>query len=104
MTKDEIDTSGAPHPGIRSTSPPSKEGEMQALNAWMREPDYAENFSLEDMASWINRRPIALVARLAAIEQSTRPPSLVDREAVARIIEEHTCAGYADDKVLGIYQ
>lgn len=29
-----------------------------AVYAWMREPDYVENASLEWMADWVNRRPI----------------------------------------------
>jgi hypothetical protein len=39
---------------------------MSKINEWIREPDYAEDFSLEKMADWLNRRPIAEVARLAA--------------------------------------
>jgi hypothetical protein len=39
--------------------------ELLALHEWMREPDWAENFSLEDMANWINRRPTHVTARLA---------------------------------------
>jgi NTP pyrophosphatase (non-canonical NTP hydrolase) len=40
--------------------------ELKALNDWMREPDFAENFSLAYITDWINRRPIATTARLAA--------------------------------------
>lgn len=40
--------------------------EMLALADWIREPDHAENFSLDDMVDWINRRPIATVTRLAS--------------------------------------
>jgi len=33
--------------------------DIETLRTWLREPDYAENFSLADMTDWINRRPIA---------------------------------------------
>lgn len=35
-----------------------------ALREWMREPDFAEEFSLDKVVEWINRRPIALLERL----------------------------------------
>jgi hypothetical protein len=44
--------------------------ELKALNDWMREPDFAENFSLEDISDWINRRPIHTTARLVGHAQS----------------------------------
>jgi hypothetical protein len=50
---------------------PSKE-ELQALHAWMREPDYAENFLLSDVIEWVNRRPTFTTARLAG-EPSSSP-------------------------------
>lgn len=56
--------------------------ELDALNEWIREPDYAESFTLEDMTDWLNRRPIAVVARLAAT-----PKAGVDREVIARTLE-----------------
>jgi hypothetical protein len=43
------------------------EAELLVLHEWMREPDWAENFSFEDMANWINRRPTGITARLAAL-------------------------------------
>lgn len=42
---------------------------------WMREPDYAENFSLEDLSIWLNRRPVAemcnVVDALSALPDAT---------------------------------
>lgn len=49
------------------------EVDIAALNEWIREPDYAEDFSLEKMADWINRRPIAMVARVLAGSAVSRP-------------------------------
>lgn len=39
-----------------------KRADLIALYEWLREPDYAENFSLEDMSEWMNRRPVAMVS------------------------------------------
>ncbi len=47
--------------------------DVQAVRAWLREPDYAESFSLNDVVDWMNRRPIAAFERLAASPAS--PPS-----------------------------
>jgi regulator of protease activity HflC (stomatin/prohibitin superfamily) len=38
--------------------------DLAALYAWIREPDHAEEFSLANIVDWINRRPIATIARL----------------------------------------
>ena len=35
----------------------------EAVMAWMREPDYVENASLEWVTDWINRRPLSSVIR-----------------------------------------
>lgn len=35
---------------------------LGAAQAWMREPDYASDFSLADLLKWGNRRPTALFA------------------------------------------
>lgn len=40
--------------------------ELQALHNWMREPDWADEFSLADIVNWMNRRPTGVTARLAA--------------------------------------
>jgi hypothetical protein len=48
---------------------------LKGLYDWMREPDYAEEFSLADMAAWINRRPIAIAARLAGVAPAGAPAS-----------------------------
>jgi hypothetical protein len=33
---------------------------------WMREPDHAEKFTFNDLNDWLDRRPVAEVARLTA--------------------------------------
>jgi hypothetical protein len=38
--------------------------ELQALHHWMREPHWAENFSLEDIVDWMNRRLTSVTHRL----------------------------------------
>jgi hypothetical protein len=59
--------------------------ELKALNDWMREPDFAENFSLEDISDWINRRPIHTTARLVGDAQSPRDAVI---EECARHLEQ----------------
>lgn len=44
--------------------------EVQALRNWLREPDWAEEFSLDKLTDWINRRPVALVERIATARGS----------------------------------
>lgn len=39
---------------------------LARINEWLREPDYSEDFSLEEVIDWIERRPISEVAALAA--------------------------------------
>src|ERR1700744_4836763 len=44
----------------RATHPQPAAGERaSAIMAWLREPDYAEEFSLAEAIDWMNRRPIA---------------------------------------------
>lgn len=38
--------------------------ETSILRDWMREPDFASDFSLEKITDWINRRPISVLERL----------------------------------------
>jgi hypothetical protein len=45
--------------------------ELLALRDWMREPDHAAEFRLQDLLEWIDRRPIALVDRLSARQQAS---------------------------------
>lgn len=45
--------------------------DAEKLLTWLREPDYAEDFSLSHATDWINRRPIAEAMRLLAISQIT---------------------------------
>lgn len=40
--------------------------DAQKLLTWLREPDYAEEFSLAQAIDWMNRRPIAEAERLLA--------------------------------------
>jgi hypothetical protein len=45
---------------------PQVTDEIAAISAWLREPDYAEEFSLVDMAEWVNRRPLAAIGKITA--------------------------------------
>jgi hypothetical protein len=40
-----------------------------ALRDWIRRPDYAEEFSFDDIVDWINERPVATVERLASRQE-----------------------------------
>jgi hypothetical protein len=51
---------------LRSEGRNVSASELTELHEWMREPDWAEKFSLEDMKNWINSRPTNITARLAA--------------------------------------
>lgn len=55
-------------------SSPVTEQEILALHEWMRQPDWADNFSLEDMAIWINQRPTSVTARLVDDGLAQAPP------------------------------
>jgi hypothetical protein len=43
--------------------------ELVALRDWIRRPDYAEEFSFDDIIDWINERPVATVERLASRQE-----------------------------------
>jgi hypothetical protein len=49
-------------PGIEQAATPVQEA--LAILKWLREPDYAEEFSLEDLTDWLNRRPVAQMCRV----------------------------------------
>lgn len=38
--------------------------EALAVLKWLREPDYAEEFSLAGMSEWLNQRPVATMCRV----------------------------------------
>lgn len=44
---------------------------MSELQEWIREPDYSEDFSMEEMIDWIERRPLAEVAAADALLAET---------------------------------
>ena len=46
---------------------------LQALIDWMREPDHAESFSVDEMVAWINRRPTIEAYRLKGIVDALAP-------------------------------
>lgn len=43
------------------------------LEEWIRQPDWAEDFSLEDTVNWINARPLQIVSKLRAL--AAQPPA-----------------------------
>ncbi|TIW21156.1 MAG: hypothetical protein E5V63_30000 [Mesorhizobium sp.] len=49
---------------------PIEQGEVERLieqlQDWMREPDFSDEFSVEDITDWINRRPTHIAPKLAA--------------------------------------
>ncbi|AZO48086.1 hypothetical protein [Mesorhizobium sp. M4B.F.Ca.ET.058.02.1.1] len=57
-----------------SSAAPSGEAEpvgetadlIERLQDWMREPDFSDEFSVEDITDWINRRPTHIAPKLAA--------------------------------------
>jgi hypothetical protein len=46
-------------------TPEIGQSDAAELYNWIREPDWAENFSLADIVAWIEKRPIAAAYRLA---------------------------------------
>lgn len=40
--------------------------ECDRAQEWMRQPDWAENFSFSDLADWMNERPTHLFPKIAA--------------------------------------
>jgi hypothetical protein len=50
---------------------PSLIERLHLMHEWMREPDYAEDFSLVEMAIWINRRDITLLPQVLSAVSST---------------------------------
>lgn len=49
------------------------------LENWLREPDHAENFTLEDMARWLNARPLAEFYRMKAeLARSRAEPRILN--------------------------
>lgn len=47
--------------------------DLAALYEWIREPDLAEEFTLADVVSWMNRRPIAAIVRLSNLAAAAAP-------------------------------
>lgn len=77
--------------------------DMQSVMAWLREPDYAEEFTLIDVGDWINRRPVESLTRIrAALGDAVREIKL------GSIVEMRSDAPYADQwrgvtmKVVGL--
>jgi hypothetical protein len=61
---------------------------MSELQEWIREPDYSEDFSLEEMINWIDRRPLAEVATLdAALAEAVREREDYNGKHQAAVIE-----------------
>src|ERR1035437_2949419 len=56
---------------VRNPYAPGTVREALAVLKWLREPDYAADFSFEDLSGWLIRRPVAEMCRVvdALIEQ-----------------------------------
>lgn len=56
--------------GQKKKGPPQfikmRRSDLKAIYNWLREPDWAEDFSLAQMIDWVNRRPIAPIAAAVA--------------------------------------
>jgi hypothetical protein len=70
--------------------------ELLALHEWMREPDWAENFSLEDMKDWINARPTNITARLADGAVAQAPPTRAEVVTALKAAQRNFMATGAD--------
>src|SRR5690606_23793747 len=69
--------------------------EAEAAQEWMRQPDWADNFSLGDLAGWLRQRPTSILPRItsalrallernAALERKFTVEWTLHREALNR--------------------
>ena len=56
---------------------------LARINDWLREPDYAEVFSLVHLQEWMERRPISEVAALTA---GLAPTPTVPVDAIVNLV------------------
>ena len=58
---------------------------LEQLQEWLREPDHSDEFSLEDVIAWINRRPThiipSVIANLSTNSTSLPTPAATSADA-----------------------